>query len=146
MDEFNSVLISRENDKLRGVVVLVHPDLRTDGLGMQNQVGVICEANIRLDDFYVDFKVVTGLYSADALFTFLPEDKIHENLAGLTFEDCADEIKTLTQIDLKVRYGDVTAKINAMFLVRDNPAIQPYCVEILQNQISPDISNYYGRD
>jgi hypothetical protein len=145
MDEFNSVLISRENDKLRGVVVLVHPDLRTDGLGMQNQVGVICEANIRLDDFYVDFRVVTGLYSADALFTFLPEDKIHENLAGLSFEDNADEIKTITQVDLTVRYGDVTAKINAMFLVRDNPLIQPYCVEILQNQISPDISNYYGR-
>jgi hypothetical protein len=144
MDAFNSWMIARENDKLRGVVVFVHPDV-ADGLGMQNQVGVICEANILLDDYYVDFRVAVGLYSADALFTFLPGDKVHENLAGLSLEDNAAEIMALTRVDLMLRYGDVTAKINAMALVRDNPAIQSLCVELLQHQISPDLSNQYGR-
>ena len=78
--------MSGANDKLRGVVVLVgHPDDLglADPLGKRNQVGVISEADIGLDNIYVDFRDKTGLFSADALFAFLPSDQIRDNLVNL---------------------------------------------------------------
>jgi hypothetical protein len=63
MDDFNSTKRSLENDKLRGVVVFVHPELQCDPLGKRNQVGVICEADIDLDNIYVDFRDKVGLFS-----------------------------------------------------------------------------------
>ncbi|MBS1525930.1 MAG: hypothetical protein JST19_09805 [Bacteroidetes bacterium] len=64
--------MENKDDLLRGVVVWVHPSLGIDPLHRQNFIGVICEANLELDDIYVDFVDKVGLYSTDSLFTFLP--------------------------------------------------------------------------
>lgn len=145
MNDFNSTIRSLENDKLRGVVVFVHPELQCDPLGKRNQVGVICEADIDLDNIYVDFRDKVGLFSADALFTFLPSDQIQDNLVNLLQDKTFGEFKALRSVALLVRYGDVTEKIKAMQTARDFPAIQPMCVEVLKDQIFRDISNKYGR-
>lgn len=146
MNDFDFFKMSGANDKLRGLVVFVHRELLADPLGKRNQVGVICEADIGLDNIYVDFRDKTGLFSADALFTFLPPDRIQDNLVNLLHDKTSSEFKTLQRVELLVRYGDVTEKIKAMQMARDHPAIQPMCVEILKDQISRDISNQYGRD
>jgi len=146
MDDIYFYKHSGANDKLRGVVVLVRPDLECDPLNKRNHVGVICEASLDLDNIYVDFKYNVGLFSADALFTFLPADKIQDNLAGLPAATSSADFLALGRVDALVCFGDVTDKINAMGIASDYPAIQPFCVEILQNQISRDISNQYGRD
>ena len=145
MDDFDFFKMSGANDKLQGVVVFVHPELLADPLGKRNQVGVICEANIGLDNIYVDFRDKIGLFSADALFTFLPPDHIQQNLLNLADNQLSEEFKALRRIDLNVRYGNVTEKIKAMQTARDLPAIQPLCVEILKDQLSRDISNQYER-
>ncbi|QKJ28366.1 hypothetical protein HQ865_00845 [Mucilaginibacter mali] len=145
MNDFDFFKISGANDKLRGVVVFVHPGLIADPLGKRNQVGVISEADIALDNIYVDFRDKTGLFSTDALFTFLSADQIQNNLASLVHDKTSNEFMALRRVELLVRYGDVTEKIKAMQTARDNPAIQHLCVEILKNQLSRDFSNQYGR-
>ncbi|WPU96454.1 hypothetical protein SNE25_13080 [Mucilaginibacter sabulilitoris] len=145
MNDLDFFKISGANDKLRGVVVFVHPELLADPLGKRNQVGVICEADIALDNIYVDFRDKTGLFSADALFTFLPSDHMQDNLVNMLHNKMSSEFKALQQVELLVRYGDVTEKIKAMQTARDHPAIQPMCVEILKDQISRDIFNQYER-
>ena len=146
MSIFNTPEMSAADDKLRGVVALVHPDLECDPLNKRNQIGVISEADIDLDNIYVDFVDKVGLFSADALLVLLPPEDIHQNLADMAYEASFDELKALTQIDLFLRYGDVNARFKGMAIARDNPAIQPLCVETLNNQISRDIPNQYGRD
>jgi hypothetical protein len=146
MDDFDFFKLSGANDKLRGVVVLVRPDLECDPLDKRNHVGVICEANLDLDNIYVDFKYNVGLFSADALFTFLPENKILEGLVSLSSAPKSAESLALRRVNVLVRFGGVTEKIKAMLTASDYPAIQPLCVEILQNQISREIPNQYGRD
>lgn len=145
MDDLDFFKMSGANDKLRGVVVFVHPDLFADPLGKRNQVGVISEADIALDNIYVDFRDKVGLFSADALLTFLPSDQIQDNLVNLLQDKTSGEFKALRRVELLVRYGDVTEKIKAMQTARDHPAIQHLCVEILKDQIFRDISNQYGR-
>lgn len=146
MSIFNTPEMSAADDKLRGVVALVHPDLECDPLNKRNQIGVISEADIDLDNIYVDFVDKVGLFSADALLVLLPPDEIHQNLADMAYEASFPDLKALTQIDLYLRYGDVNARFKAMAIARDNPAIQPLCLETLNNQISRDIPNHYGRD
>ena len=145
MNDLDFFKISGANDKLRGKVVFVHPKLFTDPLGKRNQVGVISEADIALDNIYVDFRDKVGLFSADALFTFLRSDQIQDNLVNLLQDKTSVEFKALRSVELLVRYGDVTEKIKAMQTARDFPAIQPMCVEVLKDQIFRDISNQYGR-
>jgi hypothetical protein len=145
MNDLDFFKNSGANDKLRGEVVFVHPELFADPLGKRNQVGVISEADIALDNIYVDFRDKVGLFSADALFTFLRSDQIQDNLVNLLQDKTSVEFKALWSVELLVRYGDVTEKIKAMQTARDHPAIQHLCVEILKDQISRDISNQYGR-
>ena len=146
MSIFKTPEMSAANDKLRGVVALVHPDLECDPLNKRNQIGVICEANIDLDDIYVDFVDKVGLFSADALLVLLPPEEIHQNLADMAYDIAFPDLKALTQIDLFLRCGDVNSRLNAMDIASDNPAIQPLCVEFLNKQISRDIPNQYARD
>jgi hypothetical protein len=145
MNDLDFFKISGANDKLRGEVVFVHPELLADPLGKRNQIGVISEADIALDNIYVDFRDKVGLFSADALFTFLSADQIQDNLMNLVNNQLSEEFKVLRRVELIVRYGDVTEKIKAMQTARDLPAIQPLCVEILKDQLSRDFSNQYGR-
>ena len=145
MNDLDFFKISGANENLRGEVVYVHPELLADPLGKRNQVGVISEADIALDNIYVDFRDKVGLFSADALFTFLHLDQIQDNLENLLQDKTSVEFKALRSVELLVRYGDVTEKIKAMQTARDFPAIQPMCVEVLKDQIFRDISNQYGR-
>jgi hypothetical protein len=148
MSIFNTPEMSAADDRLRGTVALVHPDLECDPLNKRNQIGVISEADIDLDNIYVDFKDKVGLFSADALLVLLPPDDIHQNLADLAYDVAFPDLKALTQIDLFLRYGDgnVNTRFKAMAIARDNPAIQPLCVEALNKKISRNLSNQHGRD
>lgn len=148
MGDYDFYKIYGANDQLRGTVAFVHPKVVADPLGKRNQVGVICEADVTLDNIYVDFVDKVGLFSAEALLVFLPDDVIHQNLAEMPGEVPFPDLKALTQIDLFLRYGDgtVNARFKALAIARDNPAIQDLCVETLNNQISRDIPNQYCRD
>jgi len=53
-------------DELKGLVVLVHPDLVNDPVNRQNQVGVISHADLMNDDIFVRFDGEQGLYASVA--------------------------------------------------------------------------------
>ena len=126
--------------KMRGTVVLVHPELTNDPLDKQNQVGVICEANLEHDDIYVDFVDKTGLYTSDSLFTFLPLDDMLPDKAQLSTENQ----KALYKIRAFLSYNEVNWNIKAMQIARDHPQIQPQCIETLKNQITRHDAQDYG--
>lgn len=135
-----------DNDKLRGIVVLVRPDLEIDPLNKRNHVGVICEGDIDFDNIYVDFKYSVAVFSAESLLSFLPGDKIRENFACSASALNAAESMALRRVAVLVRFGGVTENIKAMQTAGDHPGIHPLCVETLQDQISRDIIQHYGRD
>jgi|SRR5690606_259363 len=67
--------------ELIGTTVMVHPDLTTDPVEMQGQMGTI--AHLVDDDSaaYVRFKNgVIGLYGTDALLTLIPNDLVIDKL------------------------------------------------------------------
>ncbi|HZY35583.1 MAG TPA: hypothetical protein VFE53_02980 [Mucilaginibacter sp.] len=133
-------------DELKGVVVLVHPDLVHDPVNRQNQVGVISHADLMNDDIFVSFEGEQGLYASDALLTLLPAEEIHQHLADMAYETPFRELKALTQIDLFLRYGGENKERMAMEIARLNPDIQRFCLDTLAGQIAKDISKYYGRE
>jgi hypothetical protein len=132
-------------DDLKGTPVLVHPELSYDPAGRQNQVGIIREADLMNDDVFVSFNGELALYPAEALFVLLPNEDIHQNLADIAYETPFSDLKPLTQIDLFLRYGSTGKELTAMHLARDNPAIQPLCLDTLQNQIIKSIDQNYSR-
>jgi hypothetical protein len=135
-----------DNDKLRGTVVLVRPDLEIDPLNKRNHVGVICEGDIDFDNIYVDFKYSVAVFSSESLFSFFPGDKIQQTLAFSPSTLNPADSMALRRVAVLVLFGDVTDKIKAMLTVSDYPAIQPFCVETLQDQIFRDLIQHYGRD
>jgi hypothetical protein len=132
-------------DDLKGTPVLVHPELSYDPAGRQNQVGIIREADLMNDDVFVSFNGELALYPAEALFVLLPNEDVHQNLADIAYETPFSDLKPLTQIDLFLRYGSTGKELTAMHLARDNPAIQPLCLDTLQNQIIKSIDQNYSR-
>jgi hypothetical protein len=107
-------------------------------LSKQNHVGVICESNIALDDYYVDFEDrFTGLYPACALSTLLPAAQIAHNLSLLStsHENPSGQIEALNNDP------DVWAKIELMRLARSQPEILKQCTYPLQEHIAQDIIN-----
>ncbi len=132
-------------EQMRGTVVLVRPDLDSDLLYRQNQVGVVCEANFDYDHIYVDFKDKTGIYSADDLFIFLSQDDILENLKRLPAETSPETFMAMCKVEAFVGYHNVNWNFKAMEIVRDHPNIQPLCITQLKNQIAREIHHQYGR-
>jgi hypothetical protein len=133
-------------DEIKGVVVLVHPDLVHDPVNRQNQVGVISHADLVNDDIFVNFDGEQGLYASDALLTLLPAGEIHQNLADMAYETPFRELKALTQINLFLRYGGENKEKMAMEIAQLNPDIQWFCLDTLARQIAKDIPKYYGRE
>jgi hypothetical protein len=126
------------NHELIGTIVHIHPEVICL-LTKQNHVGVISEANVDLDHYYVDFEDrFTGLYSADALTTLLPTDSLLKNIRSL--ESVPQDI--LNSIEIIAKSNAVMEKINVMRLLRDNheayklstQPLQEYKVQALSNQ------------
>jgi len=124
------------NEQLAGTLVLVHPELPDDPAGRQNAIGSIAHTDLLNDDVFVSFRDgVKALYAPDALLVFLPGEDIHRNLAQMGFDTAWDNIKSLTQIDLFLRYGSAERHIKAMELARDHKNIQALCLQTLENSL-----------
>lgn len=81
--------------------VIIHPDLRTDLLHMQGAIGYISTANLKKDDFFIDFPSgKTGLYSANALLVLRAHDEVYRRV--MTRHDRLDtqEFKDMMRISM----------------------------------------------
>jgi hypothetical protein len=132
-------------DDLKGIPVLVHPDLRDDPAGKQNQLGVISHADLANDDVFVSFGYETALYATDALLILIPQLEVYQHTVDMAFDLALPDLKALTQIELLMRYGTAITQQTALQLARDNTAIQPFCLDTLQNQINKNIDQNLSR-
>jgi hypothetical protein len=132
-------------EDLKGTPVLVHPELAHDPAGKQNQIGIISHTDLVNDDVFVSFGYETALYATDALLMLLPQLEIYQYTNEMAFELALPDLKTLTQIELLLRYGTAITHETALQLARDNKNIQPFCLDTLQNQLQKDIDQNYSR-
>nr|WP_082855889.1 hypothetical protein [Mucilaginibacter sp. L294] len=129
------------NHELIGTVVHIHPKVICL-LSKQNHVGVISEANVELDNYYVDFEDrFTGLYSAATLTTLLPTDSLLKNIRSL--ESVPQDI--LNSIEIIAKSNEVMDKINLMRLLRDNPEAYKLCTQPLQEHNAQALNNQNRR-
>jgi hypothetical protein len=132
-------------EDLKGTPVLVHPELAHDPAGKQNQIGIISHTDLVNDYVFVSFGYETALYATDALLMLLPQLEIYQYTNEMAFELALPDLKTLTQIELLLRYGTAITHETALQLARDNKNIQPFCLDTLQNQLQKDIDQNYSR-
>jgi hypothetical protein len=132
-------------EDLKGTPVLVHPELAHDPAGKQNQIGIISHTDLVNDDVFVSFGYETALYATDALLMLLPQLEIYQYTNEMAFELALPDLKTLTKIELLLRYGTAITHETALQLARDNKNIQPFCLDTLQNQLQKDIDQNYSR-
>ena len=122
---------------LTGQLVLVHPGLPHDPATRQNEIGIIAVADVPEDEFHVGFQDNTrSSYASDALFLLKPSDEIHQLLANHAAALSIADLEALTQLDLSLRYGDGDREGSALQLPMNNPAIQPFCLDMLGDVIT----------
>jgi hypothetical protein len=131
-------------NELTGTYVLVHRELEHDPMGKQNEIGVIRQVDAANDDVFVGFDDSSqGLYASDALLVLLPADEIHRHLSELDYDTAFKDIKSLTQIDLFLRYGSGDKQRTALEIAKENRSIQQYCLEPLENRLNLNQSRGY---
>lgn len=130
-------------DELTGTLVLIHPELEFDPTGRRNEIGIIVNSDLDNDHILVSFQDNTyDLFTSDALLLLLPDEDIHRNLAKMDHHSPWEDIKSLTQIDLVLRYGTGDKHFKALELTRDNKNVQSLCLQTLENKL--DINRARG--
>lgn len=123
-------------DELTGTLVLIHPELEFDPAGRRNEIGIIVNSDLDNDHILVSFQDNTyDLFTSDALLLLLPDEDIHRNLAEMDHHSPWEDIKSLTQIDLVLRYGTGDKHFKALELARNNKNVQSLCLQTLENKL-----------
>lgn len=126
-------------DELKGLPVLVHPQLDFDPAAKQNEIGIIMSADIDNNDVFVSFEDRTlGLYSTDALLALLPAREIHQHVIDHAAVLAWPDLKVLTQIELMLKYGSEPTRESALKLAQQNQNIWTFCLDTIHNQLGPD--------
>ena len=134
------------NEELRGTLVVVHSELEHDPAGRKNEIGIIVNSDLADDAILVSFQDNEyASFTSDALLVLLPVDQIHQNLSELAYEVAFPDLKSLTQIDLFLRYGSGDTHFKALEVARSNKNIHPLCLESLADQIRRNICQYPER-
>lgn len=124
------------NDELTGTLVLVHPEPEFDPAGRRNELGIVVNCDLDSDNISVGFQDNTRcLFTSDALLVLLPDEDIHRKLAGLDHHAPWENIKSLTQIDLVLRYGTGDKHFKALELARDNQSVHSLCLQSLADSL-----------
>lgn len=104
--------------------VMVHPQLKEDPANKQGEIGVITAAILNTDEFFVGFDdKEVGLYSADALLTFIPTEEIYMNLKRDAIRLDTATFQDLKNIALLLDYGTPKQHRTAMEIAKKNPAV-----------------------
>jgi hypothetical protein len=124
------------SDDLIDQYALVRPDLTHDPVQKQNQAGLIISADIGRDDFIVLFPDNKhGLYSSDSLLILKPMEEIHQLLTEHGHILAFPDLKTLTQIDLFLRYGTGDVRWKAFELAASNRNIHELSLDLLKDRL-----------
>jgi hypothetical protein len=132
------------SEKLSGTLVLVHPELTHDPAGRQNEIGIIVNSDLINDNILVGFQDnERALFAADALLVLLPDEDIHRNLSEMSYGAAWDKIKSLTQVDLFLRYGSGDKQLKALEVARDNKNIRHLSLQTLEASLELRLGRGY---
>jgi len=124
-------------EELTGQLVVVHPQLTTDPVSRQGQIGVIATADIKKDTISVGFgSGPIGKYSSDALLVLKDKNELYQDaMTGVKDMD-AKTFHDLLELNMKQErsgYGNVSA---AMKIALDSPEVMKRSMISLEDYIS----------
>ena len=123
-------------NELQGTWVLVHPDLGSDPLQKQGQIGLVTDVDLEMDDIYVSFgKGQQGLYSTDALLVLKQPGEVYKNtMANRAGMDTAD-FNTLLNITVHQGLNTPAANRDAIELALDSQTVRDHSLVTLRDKL-----------
>lgn len=124
-------------EELTGRLVVVHPELSTDPVSRQGQIGVIATADQKNDIITVGFGGgPLGKYSADALLVLKDKQELYlDIMTGVSGMD-SKTFKELLDINMKQEYSDYGHISAAMKLAIENPEVMKRSMISLEDHIT----------
>lgn len=124
-------------EELTGQLVVVHPQLTTDPVSRQGQIGVIATADIKNDTISVGFGGgPIGRYSSDALLVLKDKNELYRDIMTGVKDMDAKTFHDLLELNMKQErsgYGNLSA---AMSIALENPEVMKRSMISLEDYIS----------
>jgi hypothetical protein len=124
-------------EELTGQLVVVHPQLTTDPVSRQGQIGVIATVDIKNDTISVGFGGgPLGRYSSDALLVLKDKNELYQDIMTGVKDMDAKTFHDLLELNMKQErsgYGNVSA---AMSIALENPEVMKRSMISLEDYIS----------
>lgn len=115
---------------------MVHPNLTSDPVGRQGQVGIITSFDLAKDEVYVGFgNSPLGLYSTDALLVLKPHNDLYQDILTHIKEMDTPDFKTLMEITILQEKNSVNHLRDAMELAATNEKTLAYSTVSLQEKL-----------
>lgn len=124
-------------EELTGKLVVVHPQLTTDSVSRQGQIGVIATVDLKSDTIGVGFGAgPLGKYSSDALLVLKNKNELYQDIMTGIKEMDAETFKDLLDINMKQEYTDYGHTSAAMKIALENQEVMKRSMISLEDYIS----------
>jgi hypothetical protein len=125
------------NNKLKGSIVMLRPELWEILADSKDVIGEIISADIDRDDFYVQYgKNSILLHSSDAVSVLKSYREIYDLLDNAPDHFSNNDLKDLQSLALLLEYGSAKHQRTAMELLFKNPGIREAATRILEDQLA----------
>jgi hypothetical protein len=132
------------NLELNSQLVLVRFRLSLDPAERQSTIGIIVSEHASGAYFNIGFQDNTrDLCASDTLFVLKPMDEINQLLFDYGVKLSWTDLKALIQLTVTLRHGIGDRVYSALKLAIKNPAIQPFCLDLLKDRIA--VRQVYNR-
>lgn len=124
-------------EELTGKLVVVHPQLTTDPVSRQGQIGVIATVDLKSDTIGVGFGAgPLGKYSSDALLVLKNKNELYQDaMTGVKDMD-AKTFHDLLDLNMKQERSDYLNVSAAMKMAIENPEVMKRSMISLEDYIS----------
>jgi hypothetical protein len=122
--------------------VIVNPELKTDPMHMQGKIGYIAAADLRNDDFFVDFENGrTGLYSASTLLVLRSHQVVYKALMSRQLPLDKVEFKDLMRVSTLLQSGGHQDDMReALRLIHSSPKLLLLATQSLREHIEESLA------
>ncbi|WP_316738475.1 hypothetical protein [Pedobacter aquatilis] len=123
-------------ENITGNLVLVHPELTSDPVNKQGQVGVIMSADVASDRIAVSFgNAKLGMYSADALMVLKDHNELLKLALTKVKEMSSETFGSLLRMSMDQESGNVSRMANALSLSKNSPELMSYSLLSLEDKL-----------
>lgn len=124
-------------EELTGQLVVVHPQLTTDPVSRQGQIGVIATVDLKSDTIGVGFGAgPLGKYSSEALLVLKNKNELYQDVMTGVKEMDAKTFHDLLDLNMKQERSDYVNVSAAMKIALENPEVMKRSMISLEDYIS----------